>query len=233
MGDAEGGALGLQHGEARVLLVRRVQLGDEGLVRPLGEDALLVEEGKQAAVRRREEGDGRDVRDRLGVELRRRHALGLGLGLRRAEDDRIEDGLQMLVAEVDQELLERVGLEVLKAEDVEQPDKRPRAAPSSALAAAVRAGNLRRVVDGCDEPVEESAVQRLPRQHTHAPSRAQSESSDPLLRSRRLGEPISHLCGGGARLRGLNELPARLREASGEARWRARRGWTASHRRPP
>ena len=51
-----------------------------------------------------------------------RHALldvHLLLGL---EDAREEELLQLLVAEVDAQLLEGVELEVLEAEDVEQPD---------------------------------------------------------------------------------------------------------------
>ena len=73
--------------------------------------------------------------------------VNLLLGL---EDRRVEVGLQPLVGEVDAELLERVRLELLEAEDVEHADERARLGIGQ-----------QRFVDPRDEPVEHARVERL------------------------------------------------------------------------
>jgi hypothetical protein len=70
------------------------------------------------------------------------------------EGVRVEVLLQLLVAEVDAQLLERVLLEDLEAEDVEDADE-----PPARVVAGV--GVPHGVVDALHEPVEEHSVHRL------------------------------------------------------------------------
>ena len=130
----------------------------ERLVRALRQPALLVEQREEADRRRRRAAG---ARRRIGEHLDARLVVGLVdrvppnrfadvnllLGL---EDRRVEVCLQPLVGEVDAELLERVHLELLEAEDVEHADERARLGFGQ-----------QRFVDPRDEPVEHARVQRL------------------------------------------------------------------------
>ena len=111
--------------------------------------ALVVEEAKQRerlALEERDDGrvvgvlDARDIDPFAGVLL-----------LHEADRRRREVRLQLLVGEVDQQLLERVGLEDLRAKDVEEADRADRAGGRAAEA----------VVDDGDEAIEDTLVNRL------------------------------------------------------------------------
>ena len=104
-----------------------VHLGEEGRVGRLRQVDLLVEDLDDAArvalrLRHRvEQVEHRLVVDVLDVlEL---DALRRVEALLRLEGRHREVALQLLVGEVDAELLERVGLEDLEAEDVEDADE--------------------------------------------------------------------------------------------------------------
>ena len=110
------------------------------VVRALAEQALLVERGQDA----RHQGEARRARLEGGVvDL---DALRLEQPPLRREDGLVELLLQHLVDVVDAELLERVGLQLLEAEDVEDADH------AGAL------GPARHLVDVRHQLVEERAV---------------------------------------------------------------------------
>ena len=98
---------------------RHAQLVDQLLLRAVGHRALVIEHREDATALVVEEGDLRRVVrevDRLRVD-----ALAVIL-LDAQLDERVHKvGLQPLVGEVDAQLLKRVAVEVLEAEDVEQP----------------------------------------------------------------------------------------------------------------
>ena len=104
-------------GEAWVVLVLLEELECEGGVTALREDALLVEQREEALAWRAEELQHGLVGDSLRVEGVCRDALSEVLLLRCVEDDLVEDGLQLLIGVVDEQLLEawlrvRVGVRV-------------------------------------------------------------------------------------------------------------------------
>ena len=112
----------LGHRERRGLLLLVLQFLDVRLCIAFLQPRLLVEQGEDADVFRLEELEHGGV---VGeVDALPRHALGLVLELLLAEDVCVELLLELLVGEVDAELLERVRLEVLEAEDVEDADER-------------------------------------------------------------------------------------------------------------
>ena len=98
-----------------------------------GESKRAVRRARQAAlvVQQRQQADRGCLNQsqQLGVarhaDVGPRDALG-GVGARLGVEDAFEEvGVQRLVCEVDEELLEGVGVEALKPKDVEQTDRAP------------------------------------------------------------------------------------------------------------
>ena len=154
MGDAE--ALALRPGhpfERGVALLISRHLLKQVVVRSIGHEHLLVDQGEQALGLGFQELGDRGVISK--VERGARHALRLALRLLHAEDELVEEVLQLLVGEVDEELLERVVLEGLEAEDVQEAD-RALGVPHRGL---VCGAHLE--VDPDQDPLEEGRVDRL------------------------------------------------------------------------
>ena len=133
--------------EVRVFAVHLLDLLSVRAIAPLREDALLRQRSHQrvrTAGDQLDHGDVVGVFDRLDVD-----ALLAVARRRRVEEDADEEPLQLLVGEVDAELLERVGLEDLEAEDVDKPDRVRRRR---------RAAAVDLVVDRRHQPREDRSV---------------------------------------------------------------------------
>eukprot|EP00754_Rhynchopus_humris_P013399 Rhum_TRINITY_DN14325_c3_g1::Rhum_TRINITY_DN14325_c3_g1_i1::g.82804::m.82804 len=133
----------------RVVLLGVVELRGEGEVGALDQLHLLVQQREHA------HGAGDEVQGALVVledNRLRVDALVLALLDVPCEDVAVVVVLKLLVREVDAQLLERVVLEVLEAEDVEQPD------PVAVVAVAVL---MDKAVDALHKPQEHLFVQRL------------------------------------------------------------------------
>ena len=107
--------------EVRARAQALLELGAERRVRALRHDALLVQQRDHARRARLVDEVDHHLVVKVGDRLPR-HALALVLLLLRLERELDEDLLQLLVAVVDAELLERVRLEDLEAVDVQHAD---------------------------------------------------------------------------------------------------------------
>lgn len=123
----------------------------EALVRPLWYQALLSQLSQQPRVGRLEGGDQLAV-VRVG-DIGRVDPVLLARLDRLGEHRLGEERLQLLIRKVDAQLLERVLLEDLEAEDIDNPDDAP-------AGAELATGGQRRV-DLRDELVEELRVDGL------------------------------------------------------------------------
>jgi hypothetical protein len=140
----------------RVPGVRRVERVEEAVVGAGGHAQLVVAQGEDAVASREQRHAGRVVGGLqvLGLDLQLLLAVGVELGL---EDALVEVRLEPLVGEVDAQLLERVAVEGLEAEDVQQLHAVHARAPA-------RGGGGRGGEGGVDElqhPLEEARVHVL------------------------------------------------------------------------